>query len=187
MQQTMKAQGQKQLPNPADDHHRVADVRRLASKTDDPDIMDLLCTLAVGDVSDGLRNALIAVLRADPETACNRFIDDAIHATDPQCRQFALENLYQLGCRRAETAVINGLADPDAWVREAAAMNVPLYADRAVADAFERYLECNRFGLILDFIRWGRAGSGSGADDSDDEDVSGHPIGDMRFCSLPGW
>ena len=122
-------------------HQGVARVKRLAPLAGDPDVMDLLCSMALDAVDGKIRNALIDVLGANAEEACRRFVDTVLNDPEPTRRQSALVNLYRLACRQAKQAVIIGLDDPDASVRQAAAMNVGLYDDKDVANAFERYLE----------------------------------------------
>ena len=141
-----------QLMGPTDNRTKMKIARRLRAFTGDSQVMDVLCTTAVYTDHHELRDVLLDVLKADPAGACVRFSDYARWAQDPVARAHALMNLGLMGCRGAKDAVINGLYDPDAAVRKAAAMSAGLYDDRSVLLALEHYFESSRFDLTLSFF-----------------------------------
>lgn len=120
--------------------------------THDSQVMDALCEAAVSTTSHRVRDVLIDVMKTNPTGACIRFSHDALWSKNPAVRKWALVNMSLLGCHEAKHAVINGLHDPDASVRKAAALNAGLYADKEVQNALERYFETHRFDLTLAFI-----------------------------------
>lgn len=151
---------------------RIAAARRLSHLTEDPEVMDALCATAVRTVDYRLREVLIGILKASPAGASMRFIDYAMWASIPAVRQFALLNLSLLECRDAKFAVINGLRDPDASVRRAAALNAGLYKDQGVINALEHYFERHRFSLTASFAKEGIWAFLKNRSDSEDDDKS---------------
>lgn len=107
----------------------------------DSRVLDVLCEAAVTTTRHRFRCALIDILKGNAAGACKRFSDDVLWSKNPTARKWALVNLSLMGCKDAKNAVISGLYDPDATVREAAALNVGLYADETVQAVFDRYFE----------------------------------------------
>jgi hypothetical protein len=140
-----------QLMGAADIETKKTLARRLATFTDDSQVLDVLCTTAVDTDHHDLREVLIDVLKSNPSGAYVRFSDVALWSKDPVARKHALMNLNLMGCRNAKDAVISGLYDPDASVRKAAAMSAGLYEDRGVHIALENYFEKHHAGLTLSF------------------------------------
>lgn len=149
--------------------HRIGAARRLSLYTHENRVMDALCAAAVRTDCRELREVIIEALGSNPAGACTRFTDDALWSQDSTVRRWALVNLSLMGCRKAAEAVISGFYDPDPAVREAAAMNVGLYNDRDVHEAFTHYFEQQRLDLLLAVIDGRRKTAGAGAADGDDE------------------
>lgn len=141
-----------QLMGFEDNHTKIDIARRLEAFTDDSRVMDVLCTAAVYTDHHELREVLLDVLKTNPAGAFTRFSDCALWSKDPVARKHALINLSLMGCREATDAVISGIYDPDASVRQAAAMSAGLYDDKSVRLALENYFENHRFELTLSFI-----------------------------------
>ena len=136
----------------AENRKKIDIARRMEPFTDDSRVMDVLCTTAIYTDHHALREVLLDVLKTNPAGAFVRFSDYALWSKDPVARKHALINLSLMGCRKAQDAVISGLYDPDASVRQAAAMSAGLYDDIGVRAALERYFENHWFELTLSFI-----------------------------------
>lgn len=118
---------------------KIEAARNLTPFLHEPRVMEALCEAALTTTSQRLRHVLIDVLRSRSDEAYKRFSDEALWSKSPTVRKWALVNLRMMECRDAKNAVISGLYDPDASVREAAMQNVELYADNGVRMAFDYY------------------------------------------------
>jgi hypothetical protein len=116
----------------------------------DAKVLDTLCREAIETDSHRFREALIKILKSNPDEANRRFSEIAICAKDPTHRRWALINLSLMECDDAKEAVIQGLRDTHRSVRFAAAFNAGLYTDSDVVNALELFFERNRFLLVLD-------------------------------------
>ena len=114
-------------------------------------VLDSLCKVAVETKHDDVREALIDILKYNPEEANKRFMDYAIQSPNANRRRWALVNLSLMECRTAKNAVLHGLQDSDRKVRMAAAMNAGLYDDNEVLAALEHFFTTNRFACVLGF------------------------------------
>jgi hypothetical protein len=175
-----------QLIGPSTNQKKIGAAHCLAPFTHDSRVMDALCEAAVSTNSHKVRETLIDVLKTNSAGAGMRFSDDALWSKDPVVRKWALVNLSLLGCSDAKQAVINGLNDPDASVRKAAAMNAGLYADKDVHNELERYFENHRFGLTLSFISEGFKVIGKRAPHPDDHTAASVTGKVRRPDPLPG-
>jgi hypothetical protein len=130
-------------------------LRFLAPLIEDPTVVKAICDTAVTTQDHHLRTMIIDALQKNAAAANSRFADIACHSTDPRLRKWALVNLSLMGCGDASDAVILGLTDQDASVRNAAALSTGLYHDAAVHSALEDYFEKYRFDLIVSFVYGG--------------------------------
>lgn len=137
----------------SEDYLKIDIIRQLGPHINDAKVLDALCREAIETGSHRVRDALIQMLKGNPEEANRRFSQIAIWAKYPAHRRWALINLSLMECRDAKEAVIHGLRDMHRSVRIAAAFNTGLYDDHDVVNAFELFFERNRFWLVLDCLR----------------------------------
>lgn len=122
-------------------NEKIEAARCLISFVHEPLVMDVLCDAAVTTTSQKFRGVILEVLKSRAEEACKRFSDAVLWSKSSAVRRWALVNLSLMGCRDAQNAVISGLYDPDASVREAAVRNIDLYADKGVRKVFDHYFK----------------------------------------------
>ncbi len=120
---------------------KIAAARCLISFIHEPLAMDVLCEVAVTTTSQKFRKVLLEVLRNRAEEAQKRFSDAVLWSNSSFVRRWALVNLSLMGCSDAKNAVISGLYDPNASVREAAVRNIGLYTDEEVRMVFDHYFK----------------------------------------------
>ncbi|BBO81435.1 HEAT repeat domain-containing protein [Desulfosarcina ovata] len=162
-----------QLIDPEDTHRTITAVRRLSAFVDDSQVMDALCALAVRTIRYCVREAVIDVLKANPAGAGMRLSDYVLWSKIPSVRKWALVSLGLMRWRDAKDAVISGLYDPDASVRQAAAMSsTGLYDDSDVQAALEHYFANHRLDSPLSFIAENAHTRQAGTRGQDDDEVS---------------
>jgi len=137
----------------SEDHLKINAIRPSSPHIKDAKVLDALCREAIETDNHRFREALIQILKGNPDEANRRFSQIALCAKDPTHRRWALINLSLMECRDAKEAVMQGLRDTHRSVRIAAAFNTGLYNDSDVVNAFEMFFECNRFSLALDGLR----------------------------------
>ena len=137
----------------SEDHLKINAIRPSGPHIKDAKVLDAFCREAIETDNHRFREALIQILKGNPDEANRRFSQIALCAKDPKHRRWALINLSLMECRDAKEAVMQGLRDTHRSVRIAAAFNTGLYDDSDVVNAFEMFFECNRFALFLDGVR----------------------------------
>lgn len=118
-------------------------------------VFNSLCATALGTRNIKVRSRIITLMKPHAERACRRFAQIAANPATTREHRLALVNLNLLKCpsARAHAVIHHGLNHPDFEIQKAAFMSTGLFDDPILLREVERFMERNRFLLVLDGVR----------------------------------